>query len=206
MMLGLLTPLAVEAARQDEARTKLAASLGRPPRFEEIRELLDRENLAAAGRPPEPISPADHARIDALEAAMLSGAAPAVDLPLVHRWTPGLYIREIFMPAGTLLTSKIHKTEHPYVVTKGRVSVYIPGVGVEELAAGHFGITKPGTRRVLYIHEDTTWITFHPNADDEGDLAVIEQRLIEPHLLPDGSSAYARYADLLGELPEGFLP
>lgn len=137
---------------------------------------------------------------------MLSGELQAVDLPLVHRWTPGLYIRQIFMPAGTLLTSKIHKTEHPYVVTKGRVSVYIPGVGVQELAAGHFGITKPGTRRVLYIHEDTTWITFHPNADDEEDLAVIEGRLIEPHLLADGSSAYARYAELLANLPPGFLP
>ena len=162
------------------------------------------ERLQAAA--PAAILPADHARIDALEAAMLSGEIRAVDLPLVHRWTPGLYIRQIFMPAGTLLTSKIHKTEHPYVVTKGRVSVYIPGVGVQELAAGHFGITKPGTRRVLYIHEDTTWITFHPNVDDEEDLAVIEQRLIEPHLLADGSSAYGRYAALLADLPPGFLP
>ena len=25
-------------------------------------------------------------------------------LPLTHRFTPGLYIRQIFMPAGTLLT------------------------------------------------------------------------------------------------------
>lgn len=109
----------------------------------------------------------------------LIAAAPQVEFPLVHRFTPGLYIREIFMPAGSVLTSKIHKTEHPFVISQGRVSVYIDGQGVEELVAPHTGVTKPGTRRVLCVHEDTIWITFHPT--QETDLEVIEQLLIEPH-------------------------
>ncbi len=109
----------------------------------------------------------------------LIAASPQIEFPLVHRFTPGLYAREIFMPAGSVLTSKIHKTEHPYVVTKGCVSVWSEGKGWERIEGPFVGITKPGTRRLLYIHKDTTWITFHPT--NETDLAVIEQQLIEPH-------------------------
>ena len=68
------------------------------------------------------------------------------------------------MPAGTLIVSKIHKTEHPYFITKGRASVWIEGVGVKVIKAPHHGVTKPGTRRLLYIHEDCEWSTFHPTS------------------------------------------
>lgn len=147
-------------------------------------------------------------RIDELETSLLDSGLPVVDLPLVHRFTPGLYAREIFMPAGTLLTSKIHKTEHPYVVISGRVSVYIPGEGVVHLEAGHVGITKPNTRRVLYIHEDCRWITFHPIAPEEaGDVNMIEARIIERRELADGSTANDRYRALLEEaVSAGLLP
>lgn len=147
------------------------------------------------------LSPDQHAGLDALEGRLLAGDLPLVDLPVVHRFTTGLYTREIFMPAGTLLTSRVHKTEHPYVITKGRVSVFIPGEGVQHLAAGHVGITRPGTRRVLYIHEDCTWLTFHPLApgEDEGSeeerLAAIEARIIERRELADGQTAHELYLE-----------
>lgn len=86
---------------------------------------------------------------------------PQVDCPLIHRFTPGMYTREIFMPKGTLIVSKIHKTEHPYVITKGVVSVWIEGVGVQLFKAPYVGVTKPGTRRILFIHENCSWMTFH---------------------------------------------
>src|SRR5687767_12638530 len=120
--------------------------------------------------------------IDRLEMGALAHL-PAIDLPLIHRFTPGLYAREIFMPKGALVTSKIHKTEHPYVILEGAVSVYNTETGeVQNLEAPHVGITKPGTRRVLYMHEDTRWITFHPlvaGEESEADLPKIEERIIE---------------------------
>lgn len=143
-----------------------------------------------------------HGRLDELEQSMLERGA-VVELPVTHRFTPGLYAREIFMPAGTLLTSKIHRTEHPYVVLTGRVSVLIPGVGVETLEAGHCGVTKSGTRRVLFIHEDTRWVTFHPLADgesSEADLPAIEERLIERRELADGSTVNDHYREMLEAL------
>lgn len=89
---------------------------------------------------------------------------PQIDCPLIHRFTDnGLYTREIFMPAGTFIISKIHKTEHPYVILTGKVKVWIEGEGVQVLSAPCVGITKPGTRRVLEIVEDCRWLTFHPS-------------------------------------------
>lgn len=114
---------------------------------------------------------------------------PQVALPLTHRFTPGLYIREIFMPAGAFVASKIHRYEHPFVISQGVVSVYIPGEDAVMLRAPHTGITKPGTRRALYIHEDTVWITFHVNPDGLTDPDEIEERIAytpSNPLLPDG--------------------
>ncbi len=96
--------------------------------------------------------------LDVLEKEMFRH--PQVDCPLVHRFTDGMYIREIFMPAGTTVTTLVHKTKHPFVILKGKVSVWNNGEA-DHLEAPHVGITEPGARRLIVIHEDTTWITFH---------------------------------------------
>ena len=56
------------------------------------------------------------------------------------------------------------------------VDVFIEGVGWKRYAAPYTGITKPYTRRILYIHEDTIWTTFH--VTEETDLAKLEELLI----------------------------
>ncbi len=101
---------------------------------------------------------------DAIEAAISLNpeSAKAEELlPVKHRFTPGMYIREIFIPAGTLLTSRVHQTEHPFSISLGDVSVFTLGGAVSRLKAPYTGITKPGTRRMLYAHENTIWTTFH---------------------------------------------
>jgi hypothetical protein len=103
---------------------------------------------------------------------------PPAELPLIHRFTPGLYSREIFMPKGTMIVSRVHKTEHPYAVLQGKALVWCPDAeDAEVLAAGHIGITMAGTRRVLYILEDCRWVTFHPTK--ETDLAKLQDELTE---------------------------
>jgi hypothetical protein len=131
-------------------------------------------------------------RIDELEAVILS--MPQLNCPLVHRFTKGMYIREIFMEAGSLITSKIHNTNHPFVISKGIVNVVIDNGEWVELAAPHTGITLEGTRRVLYIVADCVWTTFHPLdfisgeendwSDEEKEILVekIEDIIIEKHV------------------------
>lgn len=115
----------------------------------------------------------DHKRIDVMHYALQE--LPQVECPLVHRFTPGMYSREIFMPAGTLVVSRQHKTEHQYAVLTGRAMVNVPGEGVKILEAGHVGVTKPGTRRALYILDDCKWVTFHPT--QETDLEKLQEEL-----------------------------
>jgi hypothetical protein len=86
---------------------------------------------------------------------------PPRECPLIHRFTPGLYIREIFMPKDTILTSLLHLTTHPFFVLQGDVSVYYHGVPAQRYKAPYTGITEAGTRRMLYTHEDTIWTTCH---------------------------------------------
>lgn len=80
--------------------------------------------------------------------------------PLKHTFSDGLYIREIFMPKGQLFTTGIHKQEHPYFIQKGKVRVLTED-GMQHITAPYNGITKPGTKRVIYTEEDTIWITVH---------------------------------------------
>ncbi len=86
--------------------------------------------------------------------------------------TPGIYTRELTMTAGSLVFSKIHIQTHPFAILKGKVSVY-DGESIQVIEAPFKSITKAGTKRVLYVHEDTVWITFHPVATD--DLSKIDE-------------------------------
>jgi hypothetical protein len=129
--------------------------------------------------------------IDKLESVMLE-QGEVVDCPLVHRFTDGMYIRQIFMPKGTVITSKIHKTQHPFTVSLGAVAVSIDGGEWDRIVAPYTGITNPGTRRVLYIMEDCIWTTYHPLSDMKSEyndldnideiLSDIEERILEPHI------------------------
>lgn len=80
--------------------------------------------------------------------------------PLKHTFADGLYIRQISMPKGQVISTGIHKKEHPYFVMKGEISVLTEN-GIEKIIAPYYGITKPGTKRLIYIHEDSIWITVH---------------------------------------------
>lgn len=129
-------------------------------------------------------------RMDELELALLENF-DTVDCPLVHRFVPGMYIREIFMPKDAVVTSLIHKTTHPFFILQGKVSVFSENDGTQQLEAPYSGITTPGTRRVLKIHENTIWVTCHPTdiqPTDDSEEAIqeavdkITDEIIEKHI------------------------
>ena len=105
-----------------------------------------------------------------------------------------MYIRQIAMPAGSLITSKIHKTQHPYTISHGTAAVSIDGQDWCEISAPYTGITEAGTRRVLYIVEDCIWTTYHPlpnitskynELSEEKKQEIvdeIENEILEPHI------------------------
>lgn len=116
-----------------------------------------------------------HEAMDLVERAIAQNL-PDVELPLRHTFTPGLYSREMTIPAGTVLTSKVHKTEHQWVLSAGAMIVRDEKqVGV--IRAPYSGVTKPGTRRIAYVLEDAVFTTFH--VTDKTDVDEIEKDIIE---------------------------
>lgn len=96
--------------------------------------------------------------------------------PLKHTFAPGVYVREILIPRGMFVVGKIHKHAHPNFLMKGEVTVITESGGRERLKAPLSMISPPGTKRVVFAHEDTVWITIHPTG--ETDLAKIEEHVI----------------------------
>jgi hypothetical protein len=123
-----------------------------------------------------------HTALDHIQRQMLS--VEQADCPVVHTFVPGLYARQCTMPANSLILSKIHKTEHVFVVSKGKLTVFVSEEeGWKTIQAPYQGVTKPGTRRIAFIHEETVWTTFHPTdkeTPDEVEADIIEPRELEP--------------------------
>lgn len=102
----------------------------------------------------------DDMRIDQLETEIIMNHTP-VNIPVRHLFAKGMYIREVAIPAGLLLTSKIHKREHPFTLSKGVVNVRDQSGEWVTLTAPYTGITAKGTRRVVVVVEDCVWTTYH---------------------------------------------
>jgi quercetin dioxygenase-like cupin family protein len=81
--------------------------------------------------------------------------------PLKHTFADNVYVREIFIPKDTVIVGKIHRHSHPNFLLKGEVTVITEGGGMERIKAPMSIISPAGTKRVLYTHEDTTWVTVH---------------------------------------------
>lgn len=101
---------------------------------------------------------------------------PVLDIPVTHRHTPGLYIREVALPKGAHIVTKVHKVEHPFVVSAGKLLVWQPGQKPEIISAPYTGITKAGTIRLAIVLEDAVWTTFHPT--DKTDVSEIETEVV----------------------------
>jgi hypothetical protein len=102
---------------------------------------------------------------------------PTSFLPqVVHRFTPGLYSRELRLNAGDVIESAKHRTEHQFAVLAGECLVASDTENLH-LKAGHIGVTKPGTKRVIVAVTDLVWATWH--ATELTDPDAIWESLIE---------------------------
>lgn len=102
---------------------------------------------------------------------------PQMEINPVHRFSHGIYEREITIPKGTLLTGKMHATDHISHILKGDISVLTEN-GIERIKAPATIVSKAGMKRVGYAHEETIWTTVH--GTHETDLALLEDELIVP--------------------------
>jgi hypothetical protein len=97
------------------------------------------------------------------------------DFPLVHKFYPGLYERQITLPTDSLVVGKIHRHAHVNFISRGHVSV-MTEFGVTEFRAPVTFVSEPGVKRAVYAHEETTWTTYHQA--NSTDLMEIEKEVI----------------------------
>lgn len=102
---------------------------------------------------------------------------PQAELFTEHYFADGMYLRSLFRPADTLIIGKTHKREHFYLVLSGEVTIIGDGYR-ERVKAPHIFVSKPGTKRAVYAHEDSLCVTVHRT--DSTDLEKIEAELVEP--------------------------
>lgn len=114
-------------------------------------------------------------QIDRLQAEMVK--MPQVDLQTEHFFSPGMYCRRVFRPAGTLIVGKVHKAPHFFLCAKGEIIAWTE-TGMRKLQAGDVVECQPGTKRVTLALTDAVGVTIHRT--DKTNLDEIETELIEP--------------------------
>jgi hypothetical protein len=119
---------------------------------------------------------------------------------ITHYFAPGVYAREMWMPADCLITGKIHKTSHLNMLSQGKVTVSSKGESVTYEAPYTF-VSPVGTKRAIYAHEDSTWTTIHPT-DLEDPEEIEEEIIAETFPKLDGFLARRDYDGFL--LESGF--
>ena len=119
-------------------------------------------------------SPKGQTSIDAIEAKMLE--QEQAECPVVHRFGPGIYIREVTLPAGAFAVGHYQKRKHMNVVITGRVTMLSEDGSTKEFKAGDVFMGKPG-RKMGWIHEDTRWLNIYSTM--ETDVEKLETWFLE---------------------------
>ena len=122
--------------------------------------------------------PASRTNIMALESAMRSmdGQLNGDDL-VCHYFSPGVYVRQMDIVAGTIVVGKIHKHDHMVVLTKGSVKISTEFTS-EVITAPRVWTCPAGSKRAIYAIEDAQWLNIHENPSNTKDLDEIEGNVI----------------------------
>lgn len=111
--------------------------------------------------------------IGELESHMLK--EEQVECPVIHRFGPGTYIREVHIPANTLAIGHEQNFKHTNIMLKGRVTMLNDDGSTTQYKAPMIFTGKPG-RKIGFIHEDMVWLNVYPNTEGEQDIEKLENK------------------------------
>jgi hypothetical protein len=131
--------------------------------------------------------------VTALESTLLR--TEQAECPVVHHFGPGVYIREVTIPAGTFAIGHAHKQPHLNIMLKGKLLLVGDGGRLEELEAPVIR-TTPAGRKVAYILEDVVWQNIY--ATEETDIDKLEDMFL------DKSENWTEYNEKAEDLNRAF--
>lgn len=137
------------------------------------------------------VSPIERrAAIERLEDEILQ--LPQAVMPLEHFFAQGLYARQLTIPKDCVLTGAIHKFEHINVLLKGDMTV-VTEDGPRRIQAPYVMVSRPGTKRAGFAHEESIWLTVHAceaKTEAEAEALLVTnsredyERFLEEHQCP----------------------
>lgn len=115
---------------------------------------------------------------------------PQVELALQHLFLPGVCVRSMFIPAGTLLAGKIHKHLHVAILAQGTIRL-ADDDNAFVVSAPYIAYGKAGIKRLGYAETDCTFInvlsTGLTDIDElEKEMVVDTFEEFEQYLLEEG--------------------
>ena len=101
---------------------------------------------------------------------------PQAELETLHHFAPGIYVRELRIPAGVCLTGAVHKTEHLNICLRGKLKVVSATMADKIVEGGEIFVSPAGTKRAAIVIDDAVWLTVH--ATEETDVDKLESMLV----------------------------
>lgn len=112
---------------------------------------------------------------------------PQIEIPVRHYFSHGLYAREISIPAGALITGKIHKYAQLNILSQGEMLLIADGE-VQRVVAPMTVCSPPGTKRAAYAVSDCVWTTIHATEETDVDK-------IEAHFIAKDEAEYVKFIE-----------
>ena len=110
----------------------------------------------------------------------LSGLGDAIgstdiNKQVTHHFGTGVYGREMYIPQGQVITSKIHRGKTMNFIMAGVIGV-VSEEGHKIYQAPYVFVSGPFTKRIVIAHTDVIWAT--AQGSHETDLDKLEDELI----------------------------
>jgi hypothetical protein len=112
--------------------------------------------------------------LDNLAVAVKS--APQVECPEKHHFGPNIYIKEVTLPAGSVIVGKYHRHEHLCNMVAGRMIVVDSEGNRTELIAPMTFMAKSG-RKIAYIIETVVFQNIYSTS--ETDIQKLEDMIVD---------------------------
>jgi hypothetical protein len=102
--------------------------------------------------------------------------APQVECPEKHHFGPNIYIKEVTLPAGSVIVGKYHRHEHLCNMVSGKMIVVDSEGNRTELVAPITFMAKSG-RKIAYIIETVVFQNIYSTS--ETDIQKLEDMIVD---------------------------
>jgi quercetin dioxygenase-like cupin family protein len=103
--------------------------------------------------------------------------AESPEIPIKNSFADQIYVRQMTMKAGHVVVGAIHNHQHVWFLLTGHVSINNNGEVIDYVAPC-YTVSEPGSKRVIYAHEDSIFVNIHKNPLNVKDIKKLEEEIV----------------------------